>query len=53
MQMDDALYLKAVQKVADLCFTNLLYQQQAQLGVLIAAIAAVNPQLVVDKMVCK
>ena len=36
MQVDEALYHKAVQKVADLCFTNLLYQQQAQLGVLLS-----------------
>jgi hypothetical protein len=51
MQMDEALFHKAVQKVADLCFTNLLYQQQAQLGVLLTAITAVDPQYVVNKMV--
>jgi uncharacterized membrane protein YgcG len=51
MQMEEALYHKAVAKVADLCFTNLLFQQQAQLGVLIDAICAVDPQYVVDKMV--
>ena len=26
MQMDEGVYHKAVQKVSDLCFTNLLYQ---------------------------
>lgn len=51
MQMDESLFRKAVQKVADLCFTNLLYQQQAQLGVLLTAITAVDPAYVVNKMV--
>ena len=51
MQMDDTLYHKAVQKVADLCFGNLLYQQQAQLGVLLTAISPVDPKYVVEKIV--
>ena len=51
MQMDDTLYHKAVHKVADLCFGNLLYQHQAQLGVLLTAITAVDAEFVVNKMV--
>ena len=51
MQMDEGVYHKAVQKVADLCFTNLLYQQQAQLGVLLTGITAVDPAYVVNKFV--
>eukprot|EP00960_Hanusia_phi_P076941 768630-Hanusia_phi.AAC.5 len=50
MQLGDELFVSALNKVANFCFTNLLLlQQQAQLGVVISAMTAVNPAVVAHK----
>lgn len=51
MQLSDELYEAALGKVATFCFTNFLHpQQQAQLGVVLSAITAVNPQAVSSRI---
>ena len=51
MQLGDELYEAALGKVATFCFTNFLHpQQQAQLGVVLSAITAVNPQAVCSRI---
>ena len=50
MQLGDELLAAALNKVANFCFTNLLVQQQAQLGLLVTALAAVAPASVTRKL---
>ena len=51
VQLGDELYASALNKVANFCLTNLLLpQQQAQLGVVVAAMAAVQPVMTVKKL---
>ncbi len=52
MQLGDDLYQSALVKVATFCFTNyFLPQQQTQLGVILAALTAVNPGAVVKQFI--